>query len=308
MSKIYNSITELIGNTPLLALNGYKEKRGLKSDIYAKLEMFNPLSSIKDRVAYAMIRDGIKVGAIKNDTTIIEPTSGNTGIGLAFVCAHLGLKLILTMPDSMSKERISLLKALGATLVLTDGKLGMQGSVEKAYELQKELGNAFIPMQFENPSNPKIHSETTAQEILKDTDGKIDYFVATVGTGGTISGIAETLKKEIKNIKVIAVEPYDSPLLSKGISGPHKLQGIGANFIPKTLNRDIYDEIITVKTEEAYTACKELIKTEGVFAGISSGAALHASTLIAKENKDKKIVTIFPDSGERYLSTDLFED
>ena len=308
MSKIYNSITELIGNTPLLALNGYKEKRGLKSDIYAKLEMFNPLSSIKDRVAYAMIRDGIKVGAIKNDTTIIEPTSGNTGIGLAFVCAHLGLKLILTMPDSMSKERISLLKALGATLVLTDGKLGMQGSVEKAYELQKELGNAFIPMQFENPSNPKIHSETTAQEILKDTDGKIDYFVATVGTGGTISGIAETLKKEIKNIKVIAVEPYDSPLLSKGISGPHKLQGIGANFIPKTLNRDIYDEIITVKTEEAYTACKELIKTEGVFAGISSGAALHASTLIAQENKDKKIVTIFPDSGERYLSTDLFED
>lgn len=307
--NIKNSLTELIGNTPLLKLSRFAEKRGLVAEIDAKLEYFNPLGSVKDRAAYAMILDAEKKGLLNKDTVIIEPTSGNTGVGLAFVAAARGYQLILTMPETMSVERRKLVAALGAKLVLTDGKLGMKGAIAKAEELHKENPNSFIPQQFENPANPEAHRQTTALEILRDTDKKVDIFVAGVGTGGTLTGIGEVLKREIPGVKIVAVEPKNSPVISGGQPGPHGLQGIGAGFIPGNLNVDIIDEVIQVENEEAYAASREAARTEGLLVGISSGAALHAASVLASrpENAGKRIVVLLPDTGERYLSTPLFE-
>ncbi|MDR2344915.1 MAG: cysteine synthase A [Planctomycetaceae bacterium] len=307
---IYKRITDLIGNTPLLELSNYDSKHGLAAKIVAKLEYFNPAGSVKDRIAIAMIEDAESKGKIKPGATLIEPTSGNTGIGLAAVAASRGYKVILTMPETMSIERRNLLKAYGAQLVLTEGAKGMKGAIAKAEELIKETPNSFSPSQFENPANPEIHKKTTGPEIWKDTDGKIDFFVSGIGTGGTISGAGEFLKSKNPKLKVIAVEPASSPVLSKGTPGPHKIQGIGAGFVPKTLNTSIYDEIITVENDDAFATGKEIALVEGLLVGISSGAATWAATQIAKrpESKGKVIVVILPDTGERYLSTPMFAE
>ena len=309
MSKIANKLTDLIGNTPLLELENYNVEKEIQGKLIAKLEYFNPGGSVKDRIGYSMIVDAEEKGLINKDTVIIEPTSGNTGIALAIVAASKKYKLILTMPETMSVERRSVLKALGAELVLTPGVEGMKGAINKAQELAAEIKNSFIPQQFENASNPEIHRTTTAQEIWNDTDGKVDIFVGGVGTGGTITGVGEALKKKNPNIKIIAVEPNDSPVLSGGAPGPHKIQGIGAGFVPKVLNTEIIDEIYKVKNEDAFKASRDLARTEGLLVGISSGAATFAATEIAKrsENKDKVIVVLLPDTGERYLSTVLFQ-
>lgn len=308
MSKIYKSVIELIGNTPLVELVNYNKKNDLKATIIAKVEGFNPAGSVKDRVAKSIIEDYEAKGILKPGSTIIEPTSGNTGIGLAAIAAAKGYRLIITLPETMSVERRNLIKAYGAELVLTDGTKGMKGAIAKAEELNKEIPGSVIAGQFVNPANPKAHRETTGPEIWEDTDGDIDIFVAGVGTGGTISGVGEFLKSKNPNIKVVAVEPESSPVLSKGVAGPHKIQGIGAGFVPDTLNTSIYDEIIAVPNEEAFKSGAEVVKTDGVFIGISSGAALYAATLLAKrpENKGKKIVVLLPDNGDRYLSTPLF--
>ena len=308
MAKIAQSLTELVGNTPILELKNYEEAKHLPAHLLAKLEYFNPLGSVKDRVAEAMIEQGIKDGLINDKTVIIEPTSGNTGIGLAFVCAAKKLHLILTMPDTMSVERRKIVTALGAEVVLTQGRLGMRGAIEKAAQLKEEYGNAFIPQQFENPVNPKIHELTTAEEIWRDTDGKIDIFVASVGTGGTLTGTARGLKAKKADIKIVAVEPATSAVLSGKEPGPHKIQGIGAGFVPDTLDTKVYDEIIPVENEDAFETSKLLTKKEGILTGISSGAALYAAIQLAKrpENKGKVIVALLPDSGDRYYSTPLF--
>ncbi len=308
MSKIYNSIDELIGNTPLLRLNNIEKEFGLLAHILAKLEYFNPAGSAKDRIAKAMIDDAEKIGKITPDTVIIEPTSGNTGIGLASVAAVRGYKTVIVMPDTMSVERRKLMSAYGAQLVLTDGKKGMSGAIEKAEELAKQYDKAFIPSQFENMANPAAHYNTTGPEIYRDTDGAVDIFVAGIGTGGTISGVGKYLKERNPNIKVIGVEPARSAVLSGKAAGPHGLQGIGAGFVPKTLDTDIYDEIIPVTEDNAFSAGRMLGKKEGFIAGISSGSALFAAIQIAKrpENTGKNIVVLLPDTGDRYLSTDLF--
>lgn len=310
MGKIVKNLTDLIGNTPLLELGNYRKAKGFKANVIGKLEYFNPLSSIKDRIGYAMIKDAEDKGIINKDTVIIEPTSGNTGIALAFVAAAKGYRLILTMPETMSIERRRLLKILGAELVLTPGPEGMKGAINKAEELAKEIPNSFVPQQFKNPANPEIHRTTTAEEIWRDTDGHIDIFVAGVGTGGTITGVGEVLKQRNPQLKVVAVEPKDSPVLSGGKPGPHKIQGIGAGFVPDVLNKGIIDETITVANEDAFAASRELARTEGLLLGISCGAAIHAATQLAlrPENEGKRIVVILPDTGERYLSTSLFED
>ena len=309
MSKIAKKLTDLIGNTPLLELGTYRDENKLEANLIAKLEYFNPLGSVKDRVANAMIETAIKEGKINKDTVIIEPTSGNTGIGLAFVTATKGLHLILTMPETMSIERRRIVAALGAEVVLTPGADGMKGAIAKAEELKKEYGNAFIPQQFENEANPKIHFETTGPEIWRDTDGKGDIFVAGVGTGGTITGIGEYLKSKNPDVKIVAVEPATSAVLSGKKPGPHKIQGIGAGFVPKVLDLDIVDEIIPVENDDAFNASRAVAKAEGLLVGISSGASIHAATELAKrpENKGKNIVVLLPDTGERYLSTTLFE-
>ena len=306
--KIVKSIIDLVGNTPIVELVRLEKKYGLKARLCAKLEYFNPAGSAKDRIAKAMILDAFSKGVIDRDSVIIEPTSGNTGIGLAFVCGTFGMRSILTMPDTMSKERQDLLKAYGAEIVLTDGKLGMKGAIEKANELAASIPNSFIPGQFTNPVNPKAHFETTGPEIWKDTEEKVDIFVAGVGTGGTLSGTGKYLKKMNPNIKVVAVEPEKSPLISGGKAGPHGLQGIGANFIPETLDKSIIDEVITVGDEEAYAQTKELSE-EGILVGISSGAAVVAAKKLAQrpENEGKLIVTLLPDNGERYISTGIFQ-
>lgn len=310
MAKIVKNLTDLIGGTPLLEVSNYNKFNKLESTVYAKLEYFNPGGSVKDRIGFAMIKDAEEKGLIDKDTVIIEPTSGNTGIALAFVAAAKGYRLILTMPETMSIERRSLLKALGAELVLTPGAEGMKGAIKKAEELALGISNSFIPQQFNNPANPQVHRETTAEEIWGDTDGSVDIFVAGVGTGGTITGVGEILKARKPGVKVVAVEPFDSPVLSEGKPGPHKLQGIGAGFVPEILNTEIIDEIIKVKTEEALGSAKLLARTEGVLVGISSGAALFAATELAKnkENAGKNIVVLLPDTGERYLSTILFQE
>jgi len=305
--KIANDITELIGNTPLVKIN--KITKDCVATVVAKIESFNPLHSVKDRIGYAMIKDAEEKGLINKDTVIIEPTSGNTGIGLAFVCAVKGYRLILTMPEHMSIERRKLLSALGAELVLTPKEQGMNGAVKKAEELSQEIPNSFIPQQFKNPANPEIHKKTTAQEIWNDTEGRIDIIVAGVGTGGTITGISEFIKSKKGDFKAIAVEPESSPVLSGGTPGPHKIQGIGAGFVPSVLRLDLIDEIIKVKDADAITMARKLAKEEGILCGISSGAAMWAGIEVAKraENKGKLIVVILPDTGERYLSTELFE-
>lgn len=305
--KIYHDITELIGNTPLLQL--HRIDTG-KAKVLVKIESFNPLSSIKDRAGYAMIIDAEKRGILKKDSVIIEPTSGNTGIALTYIGKVKGYKVIIVMPDTMSQERIKLIKALGAELVLTDGKLGMKGSIDKANELAKSYPNSFIPMQFENPANAEYHFQTTGPEIIKDTNGEVDYFVAGVGTGGTLIGTGKALKAHNKNVKVVAVEPFTSAILSGEKAGPHGLQGIGANFIPKIYEPSVVDEVIKIKDEEAGKAAHLLIEKEGVFAGISSGAALAAALKIAErpESEGKTIVAILPDTGDRYLSTWLFKE
>lgn len=305
MERIADNITQLIGKTPLVRLSSFSEDG---AEVVAKVESFNPLGSAKDRVGFAMIEDAEKKGLLKKGATVIEPTSGNTGVGLAFTCAVKGYKLILTMPESMSAERRALLAALGAELVLTPASEGMSGAIRRADELAAETEGSFIPGQFVNPANPEIHEKTTGPEIIADTDGKVDIFVSAVGTGGTLTGVGRALKKHNPNIKIVAVEPYDSPVLSGGKAGPHKLQGIGAGFVPEILDTALIDEIITVKTEEAYEAARKSASKEGVLVGISSGAALHAASLLVKrpENKGKRIVVLLPDTGERYLSTDLF--
>ena len=307
MSNLYSDITKTIGRTPLVRLNRITEDA--VAEVYAKVESFNPLSSVKDRIGLAMIEDAEKRGALKKDSVIIEPTSGNTGIALAFVCAAKGYRLILTMPETMSMERRHLLSILGAELVLTEGIRGMKGAIDKAEELAKTHKNSFVPQQFKNPANPEIHRKTTAEEIWQDTDGKVDYVIAGIGTGGTITGIGEVLKKRNPSVKMIAVEPIDSPVLSGGKPGPHKIQGIGAGFIPDVLNREIIDEIIGVAHENAGEMARRIAKEEGILVGISSGAALWVAMEIAKrkESGGKTIVVILPDSGERYLSTWLFQ-
>ena len=308
MSRIVTKLTDLIGNTPLLELSDYNRSKSLQAILIGKIEAFNPLCSVKDRVAFAMIEDAENKGLLKPGGEIIEPTSGNTGIGLAFVAASKSYKLTLTMPETMSMERRQLLQALGANLVLTPGAEGMKGAIAKAQELKEQSPGAIILQQFENPANPEIHRKTTAVEILRDTDKDIDFFVSAVGTGGTITGTGEVLKQEIPGIKIIAVEPDASPVLSGGKPGPHKIQGIGAGFVPKIYNPDIVDEIIRVTNDDALQTCRELAQTEGLLVGISSGAAVCAATQIAlrAENKGKKIVIILPDTGERYLSTGLY--
>ena len=309
MAQIYTSVDQLIGKTPLLEFTNVEKKLGLSAKIIGKLEYLNPAGSVKDRVAKFMIDEAEKSGKINKDTVIIEPTSGNTGIGLASVASARGYKVIIVMPDSMSAERQLILKAYGAELVLTDGSKGMAGAIEKANELAKEFSNSFIPGQFVNFDNPKAHFNSTGPEIYDDTDGNVDFFVAGIGTGGTISGCGEFLKSKNQNIKIVGVEPFDSPVLTEGKSGSHKLQGIGAGFIPKVLNTKIYDEIIKVKTEEAYETARMIGVMEGVLVGISSGAAAFAAIELAKrpENKGKNIVVLLPDTGDRYLSTDLFK-
>ena len=310
MSNIYKSVIDLIGHTPLVELVNFNQNNNLGATIYAKVEGFNPAGSVKDRVAKSIIEDYEAKGILKEGSTIIEPTSGNTGIGLAAIAAAKGYRLIITLPETMSVERRNLIKAYGAELVLTEGSKGMKGAIEKANELNKEIPNSIIAGQFVNPANPKAHYETTGPEIWNDTDGDIDIFVAGVGTGGTISGVGQFLKEKNKKIKIVAVEPETSPVLSKGVAGPHKIQGIGAGFVPKTLDTDIYDEIIAVPNEEAFKVGAEVAKTDGVFVGISSGAALYAAKLLASkpENKGKKIVVLLPDNGDRYFSTPLFNN
>jgi len=310
MAKTYKGLTELVGNTPLLELSRYNQKQNTSATILAKLEYLNPAGSVKDRVAKAMIEDAEARGLLTESSVIIEPTSGNTGIGLASAAAAKGYRIILTMPETMSIERRKLLKAYGAELVLTEGARGMRGAIERANELKSEIKGAVILGQFTNPANPKAHYDTTGPEIRNDTDGKVDILVAGIGTGGTLTGTGEYLKSQNKNIKVVAVEPYDSPVLSQGRAGAHQIQGIGAGFVPEILNAKIFDEIITVKNEDAFSASRELAASEGLLSGISSGAALFAATLVAKrpENKGKIIVVILPDGGERYLSTALFEN
>ena len=308
--KIYRNITELVGRTPLLELANYDRRHGLDAVILAKLEAFNPAGSVKDRIALAMIDAAEAAGRLTPDSVIIEPTSGNTGIGLAAVATSRGYRIILTMPETMSVERRNLLKAYGAELVLTDGTKGMQGAIAKAEELAAELPNSFIPGQFVNQANPEAHFRTTGPEIWDDTDGRVDIFVAGVGTGGTVTGVGRYLKSRNPGVKVVAVEPSASPVLTEGTAGPHKIQGIGAGFVPETLDTSIYDEVITVTNEDAFATGKELARTEGVLAGISSGAALWAATQLAKrlENAGKTIVVLLPDTGDRYLSTPLFAD
>ncbi|WP_313185674.1 cysteine synthase A [Lacrimispora sp.] len=310
MSKIANSLTELIGKTPLLKMNRYVQQKELSAVLLGKLEYYNPAGSVKDRIAWAMIRDAEESGKLKPGSVIIEPTSGNTGIGLAAVAAASGYRIILTMPEIMSVERRKLLAAYGAEVVLTEGAKGMRGAIVKAQELAEKTPNSFIPGQFVNPANPQVHRETTGPEIWEDTDGKVDIVVAGIGTGGTITGVGEYLKKKNSALQVIAVEPADSPVLSEGRPGPHKIQGIGAGFVPETLDTSVYDEVITVKNEDAFQAGREIAHTEGLLVGISSGAALWAATEVARrpENADKVIVVILPDNGERYLSTALFEN
>ena len=310
MSKIYKSIVSLIGNTPLVELVNYNNKNELGATIYAKVEGLNPAGSVKDRVAKSIIEDYEQRGLLKKGSTIIEPTSGNTGIGLAAIAAAKGYRLIITLPETMSVERRNLIKAYGAELVLTDGTKGMKGAIAKAEELKNEIPNSIIAGQFVNPANPKAHYETTGPEIWNDTEGDVDIFVAGVGTGGTISGVGKYLKEKNPKIKIVAVEPLTSAVLSTGVAGPHKIQGIGAGFVPDTLDTTIYDEIITVANEDAFKTGAEVVKTDGVFVGISSGAALYAATQLAKrpENKGKKIVVLLPDNGDRYLSTPLFQN
>ena len=310
MAKVYTSITQLIGGTPLVELKNYEAEKNLQATILAKLEYFNPAGSVKDRIAKAMLDDAEAKGLLKPGATIIEPTSGNTGIGLASVAAARGYKIILTMPETMSVERRNLLKAYGAELVLTDGAKGMKGAIEKANELAAATPGSFIPGQFVDPANPAIHRATTGPEIWADTDGKVDIFVAGVGTGGTLTGVGEYLKAQNPNVKIVAVEPAGSPVLSKGVAGPHKIQGIGAGFVPDTLNTKIYDEIIPVENEDAFITGRTIARKEGVLIGISSGAAVYAATVLAQrpENKGKTIVALLPDTGDRYLSTPLFSE
>ena len=310
MEKIARKLTDLVGNTPLLELSNYNKSKNLKARLVVKLEYFNPAGSVKDRIALAMIEDAEVKGVLQAGATIIEPTSGNTGVGLAFVAAAKGYKLILTMPDTMSVERRNLLKALGAELVLTPGADGMKGAIAKAEELKAATPDSVILQQFENPANPAMHLRTTGLEIWRDTEGKVDIFVAGVGTGGTVTGIGEYLKEQNPDIKVVAVEPATSPVLSKGEAGPHKIQGIGAGFVPDTLNTKIYDEVLPIENEDAFAAGRAFAKAEGVLVGISSGAALHAATILANrpENAGKNIVVLLPDTGDRYLSTALFAD
>ncbi len=307
--KIYNNAAEVIGNTPLIRFASYSQEANTETEIIVKAEYLNPAGSAKDRVGYEMLCTAMEEGKITKDSVIIEPTSGNTGIGIASVAAQMGLKVIITMPETMSVERRKLLSAYGAELVLTDGARGMAGAIEKANELAADIPGSFIPAQFDNPANPDAHYKTTGPEIWRDTDGKVDFFVAGVGTGGTITGGGRYLKEKNPDVKIIAVEPEDSPFLSKGIAGAHGLQGIGAGFAPSILDKNIYDEIITVTTDEAYAAARLTVKTEGILIGISSGAALHAATLVASrpENAGKTVVALLPDGGERYLSTSMFE-
>lgn len=305
--KVFHSFIDLIGHTPIVQLHQIEEKYNLKSHIYAKIESYNPAGSVKDRVAKQMIIDAIDEGKLKPGATIIEPTSGNTGIGLCAVGSTLGFKVIIVMPDSMSEERITLMKAYGAAVVLTPGNLGMSGAIEKANELAASIENSFIPGQFENPSNPKAHYLSTGPEIDEQMNGYIDYFVSGIGTGGTISGTGKYLKERHPDLQVIGVEPADSPLLTKGKAGPHKIQGIGANFVPDALDTSIYDKLITASTEQSYQCARDLAKEEGILAGISSGAALYAAIEIAKTVDNKNIVVILPDGGDRYLSTDLYK-
>lgn len=307
---IYTSITDLIGGTPLLELKNYEAANKLEAKIVAKLEYFNPAGSVKDRIAKAMLDDAEAKGVLKPGAVIIEPTSGNTGIGLAAVAAARGYRIILTMPETMSVERRNLLKAYGAELVLTDGAQGMKGAIAKAQELAEQTPNSFIPSQFTNQANPAAHKATTGPEIWRDTEGKVDIFVAGVGTGGTVTGVGEYLKEQNPNVKVVAVEPASSPVLSKGVAGAHKIQGIGAGFVPDTLNTKVYDEIIAVENDDAFKTGRAIARSEGVLVGISSGAAVYAATVLAQrpENKDKVIVALLPDTGDRYLSTPLFSD
>lgn len=308
--KIYEKITDLIGRTPIMKLNNYSAAQGLGTPVLAKLEYFNPAGSVKDRVAKAMIDDAEEKGLLTSDSVIIEPTSGNTGIGLAAVAAARGYRIILTMPETMSIERRNLLKAYGAELVLTDGAKGMKGAIAKADELAKEIPHSFIPGQFVNQANPAAHFATTGPEIWEDTDGKVDIFVAGVGTGGTVTGVGKYLKSKNPNVKIVAVEPATSPVLSKGVAGPHKIQGIGAGFVPETLDTNVYDEIFAVENDDAFATGKAIARAEGVLVGISSGAAVYAATQLAKrpENKGKVIVALLPDTGDRYLSTPMFSD
>lgn len=310
MSKVKNSFLDLVGNTPLVRVNNLIKKDEMKADVLAKLEYFNPAGSVKDRIAKEMILDALEKGLINENTTLIEPTSGNTGIGLSAVATALNLKIIITMPETMSVERRNLMKAYGAELVLTPGSEGMKGAIAKAKELASQIENSFIPGQFENPANPTAHYKTTGPEIYEQTEGKVDIFVAGVGTGGTISGIGKYLKEKNPEVKVVAVEPASSPVLSTGKGGAHKIQGIGAGFVPETLDTKIYDEIITVENEDAFATGKEMAKTEGILVGISSGAALYAAKELAKreENAGKTIVVLLPDGGDRYLSTPLIQD
>ncbi|NLP35148.1 MAG: cysteine synthase A [Clostridiales bacterium] len=310
MANIKKKVTELIGNTPLLELSNYNANHKLEATIIAKLEYYNPAGSVKDRIAFKMIEEAIKDGKVNKDTTIVEPTSGNTGIGLASVCASMGLKLIIVMPETMSIERRNLMKAYGAELILTEGVKGMKGAIEKATQIMNDTPNSFMPSQFENQNNPKVHEETTGPEIWNDTDGKVDIFVSGIGTGGTISGAGAYLKSKNPDIKLIAVEPTDSSVLTKGHGGSHKIQGLGAGFIPNTLNTKIYDEVVTVTNEDAFETGREIARTEGVLVGISSGAALWVATQVAKrpENAGKSIVVLLPDTGERYLSTPMFAE
>jgi len=310
MSKIASSLTDLIGNTPLLELSNYNQANGLTARLVAKLEYFNPAGSVKDRIGYAMIKDAEEKGLMKENSVIIEPTSGNTGIALAFVAAARGYRLILTMPETMSVERRNLLQALGAELVLTPGTNGMPGAIAKAEELTAQIENAFMPQQFKNSANPAVHRQTTGVEIWNDTDGAVDIFVAGVGTGGTVTGVGELLKSKKAGVQIVAVEPFDSPVLSGGKPGPHRIQGIGAGFVPDVFNREIIDEIFQVKNEDAFNTARSLSKHEGLLVGISSGAAAYTATQIAKrpENQGKTIVVLLPDTGERYLSTPLFQE
>ena len=310
MSKIYNGALELVGNTPLVEVKNIEEELGLEARILVKLEYFNPAGSVKDRIAKAMIEDAEEKGLLKEGSVIIEPTSGNTGIGLASIAAVKGYRIILTMPESMSVERRNILKAYGAEIVLTEASKGMKGAIAKADELAKEIPNSFIPGQFVNPANPKVHKETTGPEIWKDTDGAVDIFVAGVGTGGTVTGVGEYLKSQNPDVKVVAVEPATSPVLSNGTAGPHKIQGIGAGFVPEVLNTKVYDEVIAIENDDAFEEGRKFAVSEGILVGISSGAALKAATILAArpENKGKTIVALLPDSGDRYLSTALFNN